>query len=160
MPRRQAHEDQQLLSRNEEYVLFKRCQALTRADFPLQPSALRQMVAEIQKGRVASNTAGSEEPVQYPTVGIHWARGFLDRYPRLKSVFSRQIDLSRWRDPTRKVLRAWFKAFSKATRGILQKNIYNMDESGFSIGSTASMRVIIDPQTSGTRYCAHPGRQG
>ncbi len=58
-----------------------------------------------------------------------------------------------------KALRAWFKALSKATKGILRKNIYNMDESGFSIGSSASTRVIIDTQTSGTQYSAHLGRQ-
>ncbi len=34
-----------------------------------------------------------------------------------------------------------------------------MDESGFSSGSTASTRVIIDTQTSGTRYSAHPEHQ-
>jgi len=37
-------------------------------------------------------------------------------------------------------------------------NIYNMDESGFSIGTMESTRIILD-STLRTKHQAHPGRQ-
>jgi len=41
---------------------------------------------------------------------------------------------------------------------IMVDNTYNMDESGFSIGTMDSTRIIID-STLCTKYQAHPGRQ-
>ena len=40
----------------------------------------------------------------------------------------------------------------------MQENIYNMDESGFSIGTMESTRIIIDSILC-TKYQTHPGRQ-
>jgi hypothetical protein len=47
---------------------------------------------------------------------------------------------------TKPVLEAWFDAYNKVVQkeGIKQENIYNMDESGFSIGTMESTRIILD----------------
>ena len=60
----------------------------------------------------------------------------------------------------KQVLNAWFDTFQKLVQeqGIKQENIYNMDESGFSIGTIESTRIIID-LTLCTKYQAYPGRQ-
>jgi hypothetical protein len=44
------------------------------------------------------------------------------------------------------------------SQNIKPHNTYNMDESGFSIGTMDSTRIIID-STLRTKYQAHPGRQ-
>jgi hypothetical protein len=61
---------------------------------------------------------------------------------------------------TKEVLGAWFNAYSKVVQehGIKQENTYNMDESGFSIGTMESTRIILD-STLRTKHQAHPGRQ-
>jgi hypothetical protein len=61
---------------------------------------------------------------------------------------------------TKPVLKAWFDAYQGIVQEfkILEKNIYNMDESGFSIGTMESTRIIVD-STLRTKHQAHPGRQ-
>ena len=41
---------------------------------------------------------------------------------------------------------------------IQPQDIYNMDETGYSIGSIKAVRIIID-RTQNIRYAAYPGRQ-
>ncbi|KAH8724684.1 hypothetical protein GQ44DRAFT_772726 [Phaeosphaeriaceae sp. PMI808] len=47
---------------------------------------------------------------------------------------------------TKSVLEAWFDAYQGIVREfkILEKNTYNMDESGFSIRTIESTRIIVD----------------
>jgi hypothetical protein len=61
---------------------------------------------------------------------------------------------------TKPVLDAWFDAYRKVIQEhkITQENTYNMDESGFSIGTMESTRIILD-STFRTKHQAHPGRQ-
>lgn len=58
------------------------------------------------------------------------------------------------------VLEAWFDAYQGIIREfkILEKNTYNMDESGFSIRTMESTQIIVD-STLRTKHQAHPGRQ-
>jgi hypothetical protein len=158
-PRRQAHEEEQLLSINEEDALVEWCEELTRAGYPLPHAILREMAHEIQMGRVEAINTRTEELVSYPPVGIHWAQRFLERHPNLKSVYCQQIELKRWIEPTKAVLGKWFRAFREAIRGIPLKNIFNMDETGFLIGTLARARVIIDTKSNTPLYRTNPGRQ-
>src|SRR2546421_1871811 len=47
---------------------------------------------------------------------------------------------------------------TKTERKIITENIYNMDETGFAIGTLESNRIIID-STLRTKFQAQPGRQ-
>jgi len=58
-------------------------------------------------------------------------------------------------------LQNWFDAFEKVVINdddVHPENVYNMDESGFSIGTINASRVIVNTQI-GQRYQANPGRQ-
>jgi hypothetical protein len=61
---------------------------------------------------------------------------------------------------TKEVLKEWFEAYKslKTALKIENHNTYNMDETGFSIGTLQSTRVIVDSSLR-TRFQAHPGRQ-
>jgi len=63
-------------------------------------------------------------------------------------------------EPSKEVLNQWFDAYKDiiSTLGIEEKNTYNMDETGFSIGTMESTRVIVD-STLRTKYQAHSGGQ-
>ena len=50
-------------------------------------------------------------------------------------------------------------AYKDETAGIPLENIYNMDETGFGIGTEQSTRVIINQEVLNTRYKTSPGRQ-
>jgi hypothetical protein len=82
------------------------------------------------------------------------------RHPDLESVTARRIDIKRMQGASKDTLNAWFNAF-KATVAefkISNSDIYNMDETGFSIGSMASTKVIVD-STVKSKWQANPGRQ-
>src|SRR5205085_1197656 len=58
-------------------------------------------------------------------------------------------------------LQCWFKAFETVVMqddDMSLENIYNVDESGFSIGTINASRVIVDTQI-GSQYQSNPGRQ-
>jgi len=61
---------------------------------------------------------------------------------------------------TKSVLEAWFDTYQSIVREfkILEKNTYNIDESGFSIGTIESTQIIIDT-TLCTKYQVYPGHQ-
>jgi hypothetical protein len=58
------------------------------------------------------------------------------------------------------VLRGWFDAYESLITElkIENYNTYNMDETGFSIRTMQSTRIIVD-STLRTRFQAHPSRQ-
>jgi hypothetical protein len=61
---------------------------------------------------------------------------------------------------TKEVLKAWFNAYKDVVEQlkIKEKDIYNIDETGFSIRTMESTRIIVD-STFYTRHQAHPGQQ-
>ena len=63
-------------------------------------------------------------------------------------------------EATKLVPEGWFAAYKEVVQEyrITQENTYNMDETGFSIGTMESTRIIID-STLRTKHQAHPGRQ-
>ena len=67
----------------------------------------------------------------------------------------RHIDVT-----TPEVINDWFDAFidSLKEHDVEQHNVYNMDETGFGIGTSQCNRVIIDT-TLRTRYKVKPGHQ-
>ena len=64
------------------------------------------------------------------------------------------------KDVATETLQTWFDAFQDTITkyNIKPENIYNMDESGFSIGKIEASRIIIN-STICQRYQANPGRQ-
>ncbi|KAG9240920.1 hypothetical protein BJ878DRAFT_408626, partial [Calycina marina] len=54
----------------------------------------------------------------------------------------------------------WFSAFRSrfAEQKYKLQNVYNMDETGFAVGTTQSTRIIVD-STQKSSWKATPGRQ-
>ena len=102
----------------------------------------------------------SEVPTITP-LGQNWVRNFIQRHPELKTVVGKTIDKARIKGTTVAALQNWFDAFETVVindDNVLPENVYNMDESGFSIGTINASRVIVNTQI-GQRYQANPGRQ-
>jgi hypothetical protein len=100
------------------------------------------------------------EPSPRHTLGRDWVSRFILRHPHLTVAVGRRIESVRMDGATKPVLEAWFDAYNKVVQkeGIQPENTYNMDESGFSIGTMESTRIILD-STLRTKHQAHPGRQ-
>jgi hypothetical protein len=156
----EARQSQQHLSESEEKALVQWISRLTTLGYPAKHSFLREMAEEVRRQRIKHINDDGIERVTYPPIGKNWTDRFLDRHPQLKSTIGRPIDVVRIKDVTKDTLMKWFndvrKTFDK--HNIDLRNVYNMDESGFSIGKIAATRVIIDKRLR-SKYQAQPGQQ-
>src|SRR5271169_6566375 len=119
-----------------------------------------KMAEELRKLRVRQINDDSIEHVSYPPIAKQWVNRFIAHHPKLGSTVGRTIDAARLKDVSREKLMVWFHDVHKVfmENKIEPKNVYNMDESGFSIGKINATRVIIDKRLR-TKYQAQPGRQ-
>ncbi len=79
----------------------------------------------------------------------------------MKSVVGAPIDANRVKDTTVEALERWFEAYKREVlddENVLMSNVYNFDESGFSIGTIQAARVIVSLKAD-SRFQANPGRQ-
>jgi len=156
----QVHEHEQLLSEEEETELARWIRELTVAGYPPKPYALREMAEAIRTRRIIGINDASITYVSYEAIGEQWLKWFMSRHPELDLLIAEQIEAARILDTSRPILEKWFNDFRSVIDefDIQQCDIYNMDETGFSIGSIKATRVIID-RTQNIRYQAYPGRQ-
>ena len=78
-------------------------------------------------------------------VGKAWIYRFLDRhYNKLQTYWSKPLDTQRAKSLNFGAVQGWFDILEEEIikKGILQKNIYGMDESGFPPSDQGSTRVV------------------
>jgi hypothetical protein len=164
LSRMKARQTQQLLTQIQEETLLKWIKCLTISGYAPSHRILREVADEVRTDR--RRVFNPNEPFQqseripdYP-LGQDWVPRFVQRHPHLKVRQGRRIEVQRMNGVTIPVVKAWFDAYKDLLirMKIEEKNIYNMDETGFSIGTMDSTRVIVD-STLHTRFQAHPGRQ-
>jgi DDE superfamily endonuclease/Tc5 transposase DNA-binding domain len=160
--RSHAHEHQQRLTWNQESALISWIKELAANGYPPRHPQVHEMAEEIRRYDIA-NLIGENDitRVNMFSLGQDWVRKrFLPRYPDLRSVTSTAIDSNRVKNASVEVLQSWFDTFEKVVQkyGIEEQNIYNMDESGFSIGTVKATRVITSAADR-RKWQAQPGRQ-
>ena len=82
-------------------------------------------------------------------LGCDWVWNFLHRHIKLKTVIGKTIKKSYIKGTSAEVLKKWFEAFEMKMikdNDVLLENVYNMNESGFSIGTINITRVIVNTQ--------------
>ena len=158
--RTEANEHAQLLSLEEEKELARWIRQLTDSAYPPKPYAVREMAEAIRTRRVIEVNDASIRRVHYEDIGEQWVKWFMNCHPELESLMAEQIEAARIQETSRSVLEKWFADVKSIIdeNNIQPRDIYNMDETGFSIGSIKATRVIVD-RTSNIRYSAYPGRQ-
>jgi Tc5 transposase DNA-binding domain len=155
-----AHEDQQLLIRAEERALVKWLTHLTASGYPARHFFLRKMAEGLQTMRLAKINDASEELISYPPIGKNWSTRFLRCHPQLKTMIAHAIEASRIKEVTRPAIVECFEVFIKLIHEneIKPENIYNMDETGFPLGTIQKAQVIVDSSIR-MKYQSQPGRQ-
>jgi hypothetical protein len=118
------------------------------------------MAEEIHRQRVMKINDASITLVEYPPIGEQWIDRFIKRHDSLQTAFARRIDASRVQETTVDAIMQWLNLVVNTIQkyGVQKKDIYNMDESGFAIGSTQGACVIINSQIR-SQFQAQPGRQ-
>src|SRR5205085_691826 len=155
-----SHEEQQALTAIEELELVRWITQLTIAGYHPRPGTLKAMAEALIHRRVAQINDDGMELVSYPPLGKEWYKQFRNRYPEINTIVGTAIEMSRMKDASKEVLEKWFETFRSITEfyDIHPQNIYNMDESGFSIGEIEASRVVVNKKVR-QKYQAQPGRQ-
>ncbi|KAK6591284.1 transposase [Botrytis cinerea] len=161
--RSEARQLQQKLSAVQENVLLKWIKQLTISGYSPGHQLLKELAEELRSKRTYNLDCPSFDSLELPPqhlLGHEWVPRFIKRHPHLTVVIGRRIESVRMDGATRETCSTWFDAYQKAIQdyGIQKKDEYNMDESGHSIGTMESTRIIID-STLRTKHQAHPGRQ-
>ena len=107
-PRNQAHEDEQILTNEEETELVRWISRLTICGYPPKPYSIREMAEAIRTRRVLGINDVSATYVQYDAIGQKWVLRFLKRHSELASVRPEQIDAARVKESSHAVLQKWF----------------------------------------------------
>lgn len=118
------------------------------------------MAEEIRQQRVASVNDNTIVHVQYRPLGKYWVTRFIHRHPQLQTVLRQSIEAARLKGTSREALDNWFTVFQTTIleHNIQPQDVYNMDETGFSIGMIQASRVIVNSNMQ-SQYQAQPGRQ-
>src|SRR5436190_10358099 len=118
------------------------------------------MAKHIHKRRVVGVNGPDQQHVHYDPIGEQWVSRFMGCYLELQTIIPRLIEAARVKDTSAEVLQYWFDSISAAIAeyNIQPENVYNMDESGFSIGIIEASKVIINKYIHEC-YQAQPGHQ-
>jgi hypothetical protein len=118
--------------------------SVTLNGFPPRAQTIREMAEEIRHRRITAINDASIELIRYDPIGEKWPMRFLARHPELQSIYAWRIDIARLKESTPETIQEWFGTFERVKReyDVAPKNIYNMDETGFSIGSVQRGKVI------------------
>jgi hypothetical protein len=83
-------------------------------------------------------------------VGSKWTMQFLLRHPEYKTRIQKFLDIDSLKAHQPEIIRIWFNKLKKALAkyNILLENCYNMDKTGFRIGTGGKQRII----TRNTRW--------
>ena len=102
--------------------------------WPAKIAQLRQMAIELLRAR-ENHTA----------LGVNWQQHFLNLHSDLQAKHSRTLDQDRLFAENEEIFQHWFDLFlsTKQKHGILDEDIYNMDEKGFMMGVAGSAKVVI-----------------
>ena len=91
---------------------------------------------------LAMEADGSPDPP--PTVGVNWASNFVKRHPQYKVASSQPLAAVRAHCLDRRHVLDWIDNLERAIRdyGIVDDDIYNVDETGFLSGAVRRGKII------------------
>lgn len=138
-----ANEMRQNLSTTEEETLVRWISRLTRTGYPISPALTLDIAEEIRRTRVTLSTTLP----QYTTpINRRWLSRFYARHPEIEGVYARQMDNARFKAINLEGVERWFEAVTELflQHNYASEDIYNMDESGFSVGVSQRTRTLIN----------------
>lgn len=141
LSRRESHSNQQLLA-------------------PEQEDQLVQWILDLEKQGHAPTHKQAREMAQYisissggpKSVGLKWIYRFLKRHAAIGTKIGRRMDALRIQNTNPEDLRAWYDLVKQniVDFRVDPANIWNMDETGLSVGACSNGRVIGSSATKRT----------
>jgi hypothetical protein len=156
----ESREQQQLLSIAEETALYLYNTRLSRQGYHPEPAVIKEMAEELRRARIEKINVDGIQLVVYEPIGEEWVERFIGRHPLLKRARVQKIERLRVKEIYREDVIEWFDELDKLIRecNIKRENIYNMDETGSSIGTLQRKHVIVNKMEQ-AQGKIEPGRQ-
>ena len=129
------------LSELEEDTLSRWILDMYERGLPLQISNVHHLAQLLLSARLKSP--------EKATIGELWVNRYIKRRPELKSKYTRRYDYQRAKCEDPELIKGWFDRVQETIQryGILEQDIYNMDESGFQMGVASTAKVICGSET-------------
>ncbi len=111
-------------------------------------------VAEIANLILKADSSVVPEPI-----GQNWVTKLIARRDEVKSRFARQYYYQRALCEDPKIIQKWFNDLKELrfTKGILDEDIYNFDETGFAMGRIGTTKVVSRSNMPGRPLLIQPG---
>jgi hypothetical protein len=137
----ESHVSQQLLAPIEETALENRIYRAAKLGAPITLQLVKILASEIQTKRSSKNDENELSPIS-----DRWVDRFRTRHPRIKTCFSRTIDTARSTALDFSTIKSYFDNLGEVLREhkYPPSAIYNVDETGSSIGSSRKSVVLLD----------------
>jgi hypothetical protein len=109
---------------------------------------------------IQSEQSSNHDENELSPISDRWVDRFRTRHPQIKTCFSRTIDIARSTALDFSTIKSYFDNLGELLRKhkYLPSTICNVDETGFSIGSSRKSVVLLD-QLNQRREKKQPGRQ-
>jgi hypothetical protein len=109
---------------------------------------------------IQSEQSSNHDENELSPISDRWVDRFRTRHPRIKTCFSHTIDIARSTALDFSTIKSYFDNLGELLRKHKYPSsaIYNVDETGFSIGSSRKSVVLLD-QLNQRREKKQPGRQ-
>jgi hypothetical protein len=129
--------------------------------YPPKPSTVLEMADTFQSQRVIGINNSSVAYVSYDSIGEQWHRHFMNWHNKLECIILESIEAAQVKESTAETIQKWFDNVNLLieTQSIKPEEIFNLDETGFSIGSIKATRVVVINKTQWSQYSAQPGCQ-
>ena len=154
-----AHEYRQILSECEEKTLARWITHLTATGYPASTALVVDMAKQIREQRHRLKADATSPPSRRP-IGKRWLDRFRKRHPDIQGTWTRQIESARHNAVNAEAVKRWFDAVTELflEHQYPPEQIYNMDESGFAVGTSQTSRVLVNVREKSSWKVVH-GRQ-
>jgi predicted HTH domain antitoxin len=132
--RNEARANGHKMTQNEEESLIRWILSMDQRGAAPRPSHVREMANILLAQRGSTPTQ---------TVGEKWVFNFINRHDEITTRFSRRYNHQRAKCEDPKIILEWFNRvqITIMQHGIALEDIYNFDETGFTMGLVATAKV-------------------
>ena len=101
------------------------------------------------------------DPFSFTPVGKTWVTSLINRREEICCRFARRYNYKRAKCEDPKLIQDWFTTLQdiQAEFGILDKDIFNFDKTGFAMGIIATIKVVTRANMPGKPYLIQPGQR-
>jgi hypothetical protein len=139
---------QQLLTPREEQAIVDFVLRADRNGFPARVKDLHHYAAVFLRGRAPQHRCKTSSKDYREGPAKDWPQAFCKRHPELKVARLRALDWRRHEKNIYKKIVNWFDLMRAQLEeaGVLQENVYNMDETGVLLSVLGSSKYLVSAE--------------